>query len=125
MKRVILIFLLLLVCLTAAGCTLYFGGWGTSSGQVLKVVPGEAAIPLPGVKVTYTSISDPDLVWRGQTDETGRWTTYWLKIDRYTAKFDHIDCESLEMTVDVRDKGADTPVGPVLLLPKGSGGNDK
>ena len=125
MKRVILIFLLLLVCLTATGCTLYFGGWGTSSGQVLKVVPGEAAIPLPGVKVTYTSISDPDLVWRGQTDEAGRWMTYRLKIDRYTAKFEHAECESLEMTIDVRAKGADTPVPPVILISKASGSGSK
>ena len=120
MKRGLLIFLLLLVCAATAGCTFYFGGWGTSSGQVLKVVPDGAPIALPGVQVTYTSVSDPDLVWRGETDGTGRWTTGWLKIDVYTAKFEHADCESLEMTVDVRDKGADTPVDDVLLVPKKS-----
>ncbi len=120
MKRGLLILLLFLVCAATAGCTFYFGGWGTSSGQVLKVVPGRAATALPGVQITYTSVSDPELMWHGVTDETGRWTTSWLKIDRYTAMFEHADCESLEMTVDVRDKGADTPVHDVLLVPKKS-----
>jgi len=118
MKRGLLIFLLLLVCAATAGCTFYFGGWGTSSGQVLRVVPGGAATPLPGVQITYTSVSDPDLVWHGETGATGSWTTGWLKIDRYTAKFKHPDCESIQETVDVRDKGADTPVDDVLLVPK-------
>ena len=125
MKRGLLIFLLLLVCAATAGCTFYFGGWGTSSGQVWKVVPGGAATALPGVQITYTSVSDPELVWHGVTGRTGRWTTDWLKIDRYTAKFEHPDCESLEKTVDVRDKGADTPAEDVLLVPKKSGDDDK
>ena len=122
MKRGLLILLLLLVCAATAGCTFYFGGWGTSSGTVFgAVVANEAPEALVGVQVTYTSVSDPDLVvWHGVTDETGSWTTSWLKIDRYTAKFEHADCESLEMTVDVRDKGADTPVHDVLLVPKKS-----
>ena len=121
MKRGLLILLLLLVCAATAGCTFYFGGWGTSSGQVLKAVPGGAATPLSGVQVTYTSVSDPDVVWHGETGDTGCWTTNWLKIDSYTAKFEHADCESREMTVDIRDKGADTPVGRVLLVPSESG----
>ena len=120
MKRGLLILLLLLVCATTVGCTFYFGGWGTSSGQVKEAVPGGAATPLPGVQITYTSVSDPDVVWHGMTGETGCWTTSWLKIDVYTAKFEHPDCESLEMTVDLRDRGADTPVGQVLLVPKKS-----
>lgn len=121
MKRGLLILLLLLVCAATAGCTFYFGGWGTSSGRVLKDVPGGDATPLPGVQVTYTSVSDPDLVWHGPTDGAGRWTTGWLKIDKYTAKFEHPDCESPEVTVDIRDRGADTPVGDVRLVPKSSG----
>ena len=120
MKRGLLILLLLFVCAATAGCTFYFGGWGTSSGQVLKAVPGGAATPLSGVQVTYTSVSDSDLVWHGVTDGTGSWTTSWLRIDRYTANFEHSECESLEVTVDLRDKGADTPVGQVLLVPKKS-----
>ena len=87
---------------------------------MLKAVPGGASTPLPAVQVTYTSVSDPDPVWHGGTDAAGRWMTSWLKIDVYTAKFEHPDCESLEMTVDLRDRGADTPVGQVLLVPKKS-----
>ena len=34
--------------------------------------------------------------------------------------YKHADCESIQETVDVRDKGADTPVGQVLLVPKKS-----
>ena len=121
MKRGLLILLLLIVCTATAGCTFYFGGWGTSSGQVLKVVPGGAFTALPGVQITYTSVSDPELVWHGVTDETGCWITGWLKIDRYKALFEHPDCEGLKVDVDVRDKGADTPVGSVPLVPKKSG----
>ena len=126
-KRGLLVLLLLLMCVTAAGCTFYFGGWGTSSGQVKEAVPGGAATPLPGVQITYTSVSDPDVVWHGMTGETGCWTTSWLKIDEYEVKFTHPDCEPLEMTVDIRDKGVDNPVPVpwVLLSPKGSGGGDK
>ena len=121
MKRGLLIFLLLLVCAATAGCTFYFGGWGTSSGQVLKVVPGGADTPAPGVQITYASASDPDLVvWHGVTDKTGRWTTSWLKIDRYTATFVLEGYATSVVDVDVRDKGADTPVGQVLLVPKKS-----
>jgi hypothetical protein len=121
MKRGLLILLLLIVCTATAGCTFYFGGWGTSSGQVEKDVPGGVATPLPGVQITYTSVSDPDVAWYGETGDTGCWTTSWLKIDRYTAKFEYPGCESLEMTVDIRDKGADTPAGRVLLAPSESG----
>ncbi len=120
MKRGLLILLLLLVCAATAGCTFYVGGWGTSSGQVFTAVSraDEAQIGLVGVQITYASVSDPDLVWHGETDVTGRWTTSWLKIDKYEVEFTHPDFETLKMTVDIRDRGADTPVGRVTLVPK-------
>ncbi len=122
MKRGLLILLLLLVCATTAGCTFYFGGWGTSSGTVFKAaVANEAPEALGCVQITYTSVSDPDSVWHGETDGAGRWTTSWLKIDKYIALFEHPECESRTLTVDVRDKGADNPVPPVHLAPKKSG----
>jgi len=121
MKRGLLILLLLIVCTATAGCTFYFGGWGTSSGQVLKVVPGGAPTALPGVQITYTSVSDPELVWHGVTDETGCWTTSWLKIDRYTATLALEGYATREVDVDVCYKGTDNPVPRVYLVPEKSG----
>ena len=126
MKRGSLILLLFLICVATAGCTFYYGGWATSSGLVLKMAAaGGAATPLPSVQITYTSVSDPDFVWQGETDSTGHWMTPWLKIDKYTVEFDHPDCETRTVTVDVRDKGADTPVGPIHMWPKGSSARGK
>lgn len=123
MKRGLLILLLLLVCAATAGCTFHFGGWGTSSGTVFgAVVANEAPEALVGVQVTYTSVSDPDLVvWHGVTDETGSWTTSWLKIDRYTATLALEGYATREVDVDVCYKGTDNPVPRVYLVPEKSG----
>lgn len=119
MKRGLLVFLLLAMCAAMAGCTFYFGGWGTSSGKVVKVIDGRQE-PLSAVQITYTSVSDPDFKWQTQSNNEGCWTTDWLKIDRYEVQFEHPDCESVVTTADVRERGGDTPVcpHPIRMVPK-------
>lgn len=116
MKRGLLVFLVLAVCAATAGCTFYFGGWGTSSGKVEKTT-GE---PLESVQITYTSVSDPDFVQQTVSNEDGYWMTGWLKIDRYEVKFEHRECASVVITVDVRERGGDTPVYPypIRMVPE-------
>ncbi|HAI86303.1 MAG TPA: hypothetical protein DCL63_04855 [Firmicutes bacterium] len=120
MKRGFLVLLLLAMCAAMAGCTFYFGGWGTSSGKVVKVIGDGLQEPLPAVQITYTSVSDPDFKCQTQSNNEGYWTTDWLKIDRYEVQFDHPDCESIAITADVRKRGGDTPVypHPIRMVPK-------
>jgi len=110
-KRGLLVFLLLAMCAAMAGCTFYFGGWGTSSGKVVKVIDGRQEL-LSAVQITYTSVSDSDFKWQTQSNNEGCWTTDWLKIDRYEVQFEHPECESVVITADVRERNGDTLVYP-------------
>lgn len=120
MKRGLLVFLVLAVCAATAGCTFYFGGWGTSSGKVVKVIGDGLQEPLPAVQITYTSVSDPDFKYQTQSNNEGYWMTDWLKIDRYIVEFEHRECADVAITVDVRKRGGDTPVYPypIRMVPE-------
>jgi len=117
MKRGVLILFALVMCAVMTGCTLYFGGWATSSGLVKQATDD---VPLPGASVTYTSVSDPEYVVHAVTDSGGRWQTEWLKLDRYTVEFSHPDCSSVVMTRDIRDRDTDVSLGVIYLAAKES-----
>ncbi|MEA4884342.1 MAG: hypothetical protein VB144_11950 [Clostridia bacterium] len=124
MKRVLLAVSVLSLCLLAGGCTLYFLGSASVSGAVYEL-SGSDRVAIPGVQVTITSASDPKYTADCPTSLEGLWFSPPLRRDKYTVQFSKENYGKVQITVELRQKGANVVAPDVYLAKLDTGGGGK
>jgi|ADurb_Gel_03_Slu_FD_contig_21_506312_length_440_multi_5_in_0_out_0_1 hypothetical protein len=120
-RRTVAIILGLFLCVSLAGCTMtaYFGGWAKIGGTVVTLdTDGMTHLPLAGVQVTLTPLSQSDVAHNFISGVDGRWlTSYWLKRDAYIVTFALDGYNTVTATEELAERWEIYEMEPVVMRP--------